>query len=301
MIRRKEIIPLISSIGVSLGTHVLPLVKSEPHLKEDKTMKKRFLITAILVLMLVAQGGLMPKAGQAQQEQMPQFLFVQNAKGVVFDKGTISLKGVSPATLYFSDRPMRIAGHFTTEEFVQMWGQGKDSFASDPPNATLSIFQEDRDKLIDVVVKLSHPKLEGDDLTYHVAIIEGQMPAKGGICSLFIDIIGLPFTPLSFAGVARRTAYRSAVWGTAAAVAAHPWVYPYPYPYYHYPSTIIVKETAPPPPPTIVIRETPAPAPAVPSLQVAEQKLKDLKALFDQGLISQSDYAAKRKQILESF
>jgi hypothetical protein len=45
-----------------------------------------------------------------------------------------------------------------------------------------------------------------------------------------------------------------------------------------------------------------APSPAAPpSLQVTEQKLKDLKALFDQGLINQSEYAAKRKQILESF
>jgi hypothetical protein len=255
-------------------------------------MKKRFLVSTILVLMLVTQIGLLPRASQAQQGQNPQFLFVQNAKGMIFEKGTITLKGVSPATLFFSDRPMRIAGHYTTEEFVQMWGEGKDSFTADPPNAALSIFQEDRDKLIDVVVKLSHPKLEGDDLTYHVAILEGQMPAKGGICSLFIDIIGLPFTPLSFAGVARRTAYRTAVWGTAAA--AYPWAYPYPYPYaypyYHYPSTIVVKETAPPPPPT-----------AAPSLQETEQKLKDLKALFDQGLISQSDYAAKRKQILDNY
>jgi hypothetical protein len=30
--------------------------------------------------------------------------------------------------------------------------------------------------------------------------------------SLFIDIIGMPLTPLSFAGAARRTAYRRAVW-----------------------------------------------------------------------------------------
>ena len=88
------------------------------------------------------------------QAQMPQFLFVQNAKGVVFEKGTITLKGVSPTTLFFSDRPMRIAGHLTTEEYIQMWGEGKDSFASDPPNATLSIFQDDKEKLIDVVVKI---------------------------------------------------------------------------------------------------------------------------------------------------
>jgi len=37
------------------------------------------------------------------------------------------------------------------------------------------------------------------------------MPAKGADVSIFIDIIGMPLTPLSYAGVARRS-YRRAVW-----------------------------------------------------------------------------------------
>ena len=174
-----------------------------------------------------------------------------------------------------------------------MWGQGKDSFASDPPNATLSIFQEDRDKLIDVVVKLSNPELKGDDLTYHVAILEGQMPAKGGICSLFVDIIGLPFTPFSVAGVARRWTRRAVVVGAAATTTAVAT------------SAAAAAAAPPPPPPTVIVKEAPAPAPApppaAPPLQVAEQKLKDLKALFDQGLISKSEYDAKKQQILQGF
>jgi len=35
-------------------------------------------------------------------------------------------------------------------------------------------------------------------------------------------------------------------------------------------------------------------------LQTVEQKLKDLKSLLDQGLITQSDYDAKKAQILET-
>jgi hypothetical protein len=38
-----------------------------------------------------------------------------------------------------------------------------------------------------------------------------------------------------------------------------------------------------------------------PSFQVVEQKLRDLKVLFDKGLISQSDYDAKKAQILKNF
>jgi hypothetical protein len=40
-------------------------------------------------------------------------------------------------------------------------------------------------------------------------------------------------------------------------------------------------------------------APGSSSFQTVEQKLKDLKSLFDQGLISQSEYDAKKAQILQ--
>lgn len=255
--------------------------------------RKHFLKTVMLMAVLVIWATLLSNPGLAaeQKAQTVQFLFVQNARGLVFDKGTITLKGVSPTTLFFSDRPMRIAGHYTTEEFVQMWGEGKDSFMADPPNATLSIFEKNKDKLLDVVVKLSNPRLKGNDMTYHVAILEGQMPAQGGICSLFIDIIGMPWTPLSFGGVARRWTARAVVAGAAAtSVAAAATIAAYP-------TTVVVTQPAPQPTTIVVTHPAPAPTP----LQVAEQKLKDLKALFDQGLISQSDYEAKKKQILESF
>ena len=215
-------------------------------------MRKSILKTAVFIGAMIILTTLVPEAGRAQQAQMPQFLFVQNARGVVFDQGTMTLKEVSPTTIFFSDRPQRIAGHFTTEEFVnEVWGEGKDNFVSDPPNATLSIFREDKGKLAaDVVVKLSHPRLQGNDLIYNVAILEGRMPEKGGECSLFIDIIGLPWTPLSFAGVARRTAYRTVVWSSAAAatsVAAASTAAAA----YHPPTVIVTAPPAPvaPPPP----------------------------------------------------
>ena len=58
---------------------------------------------------------------------------------------------------------------------------------------------------------LQAPVLKGDTLTYTVKVLQGEMPAKGADVSLFIDIIGMPLTPMSYAGVARR-GYRRAVW-----------------------------------------------------------------------------------------
>ncbi len=69
---------------------------------------------------------------------------------------------------------------------------------------------EDKE-LADVVVELKDPVLQGDALAYHVKVLEGELPTEAGPASLFIDIIGMPLTPLSFAG-ARRRAWRRAVW-----------------------------------------------------------------------------------------
>jgi hypothetical protein len=94
-----------------------------------------------------------------------------------------------------------------TARFVPFWSEGKDSFKSNPPNADVSIIEGE--ELRQIVAELQDPMLKGDDLTYTVKILQGDMPAKGADVSVFIDIIGRPWTPVSYAGVARRT-YRRA-------------------------------------------------------------------------------------------
>jgi hypothetical protein len=138
------------------------------------------------------------------------FLFVQTATGMAFnaDQNRLTLNGVSPVTLFFADRPERIAGNMPTQAFVPFWSQGSDSFLSDPPNADLSIIEDGT--LRQTVVVLRDPVLEGDSLHYTVQIVEGEMPVLGEQVSLFIDVIGMPLTPVSYAGV-RRRAYRRAV------------------------------------------------------------------------------------------
>lgn len=149
----------------------------------------------------------------AQAPKEGDFLFVQNAKSMSYDKasGKLTLLGISPVTVFFSDRPERIAGNMRTLDFVPFWSEGKDSFARDNPNANLSVLEKDM-PVADIVVTLRNPVLKGENLSYEVAVLEGNLPAKGGPVSLFIDIIGMPLTPVSVAGVARRTAYRRVVW-----------------------------------------------------------------------------------------
>lgn len=170
------------------------------------TTRRNLLLAATTLVAATSSFG----SGMAQAaDDVADFLFVQTANAMSFDKATgkLTLKGVGAATLFFTDRPERIAGNMNTTAFVPFWSKGKDSFLSDPPNADLSILEGD--KLHQIVVVLENPELRDDNLTYTVKVIGGEMPAKGSDVSVFIDIIGMPLTPLSYAGVARR-GYRRA-------------------------------------------------------------------------------------------
>ena len=150
-----------------------------------------------------------PGVQAASPTKQADFLFVQSAKGMTFNSSAsaLTLSGVSPVTFFFSDRPERIAGNMRTASFVPFWSKGKDSFLSNPPNADVSLLEGDR--LQEFVVVLRDPVLRGDSLTYTVKMLEGKLPARGADVSVFIDIIGMPLTPISYAGVARRS-YRRA-------------------------------------------------------------------------------------------
>jgi hypothetical protein len=151
-------------------------------------------------------------AVMAETETTADFLFVQTAQAMRFDAATsrLTLTGVSPATLFFTDRPERIAGNMSTARFVPFWSEGADSFQSDPPNADLSLIEDG--SLRQTVVVLKDPELSGEDLSYTVEILKGEMPASATEVALFIDIIGRPLTPVSFAGADRRAFRRAAIY-----------------------------------------------------------------------------------------
>ena len=141
----------------------------------------------------------------AEQLETEESMFVQTAQGIDSDGGTLTLRGVTPSTLYFSDRPQRVVGHMTTADFVDLWAIGDNSFDADPPNAVLSFLEPGADVPDDAVVVLTKPNLDGaGDLAYSIEVLEGTVPAHTGPVTLFIDPFGRPRSPVSGCGVRRR-------------------------------------------------------------------------------------------------
>jgi hypothetical protein len=141
---------------------------------------------------------------QIEELEAEESMFVQTADAATSDGTTLTLHGITPSTLYFSDRPQRVVGHMTTSDFVELWGEGDNSFEEDPPNAVLAFLEPGEDAPEDAVVVIRKPRLTDGHLSYAVEVLEGVLPDKSGPVTLFIDPFGRPLSPVSVCGVRRR-------------------------------------------------------------------------------------------------
>jgi hypothetical protein len=167
-------------------------------------MKTILAVAALLLAASLAMAQMPPKViGTPRQPQLVPSMIVINAQSANIANQKLTLDGVSPNAIVFADRPVRAAGHALTAHLLEEWSlSSADSFAKDPPNATISVMSKAKGTVADAVVILKAPKLEGDRLTFDISVLEGDLGQADGPASLFIDIIDLP--------VARRTAHRSA-------------------------------------------------------------------------------------------
>ena len=167
-------------------------------------MRIVFVLAALLLASTAAQAQSPAKViGTPQQPQLVPSMIVINAQSAKLANQKLILDGVSLNAIVFADRPIRAAGHTLTAQLLEEWSSSAaDSFAKDPPNATVSAMNKAKGSVSDAVVVLKAPKLEGERLTFDVSVLEGDLGQADGPATLFIDIIDLP--------VARRTAQHSA-------------------------------------------------------------------------------------------
>jgi hypothetical protein len=125
--------------------------------------------------------------GAPAKSAMIPSLAVINSRGATLVGNTLTMTDVSSNSIVFADRPVRAAGHVLTKDFLKEWDEGANSFAHDPPNATLSVLAADGTSVEDAVVVLKSPKLDGGKLTFEVSVLEGSLSKATGPASLFID------------------------------------------------------------------------------------------------------------------
>jgi hypothetical protein len=174
----------------------LETIMKSPEERNDIDRSRRALISTAAAASVAGLGASFGLAhGARAEEAKPMLMFVQIAEDLKADPAakTFRLVNVSQQTVYFADRPVRIAGHIKMADYLKEWTSkaGKDNFAKDPPNATLSVYEPGQANNKIAVVTISNPKVEGADLVYNYKLIDGTVPVSGGATSLFIDWIGV--------------------------------------------------------------------------------------------------------------
>lgn len=174
---------------------------SHPLYQNQNRTRPVLLLTATLLAIAgsvaIPRTAFLQDSAFAQTAASPQkleLMFVQTADDIKVDPAakTIRLVNVSPQTLYFADRPERVAGNIPMAVYLDTWkaGTNPDNFANDPPNATLSIREPGQKRNNLVVVEISKPVIAGKDLIYSYKLIEGSIPQSGGQTAVFIDWVG---------------------------------------------------------------------------------------------------------------
>jgi len=142
-------------------------------------------LAAIAVAGWLVTGTLLLANATAKADAPEEFDFVQTATSGSFKDGILTLNGIGKTTIFFGERPNRDVGEIPYDEFVQSWGAAKESFAADPPNASLVTHNGGQAGI--AIVELSEPVLAGDAIRYHVKLLSGDLPESIGPASLFID------------------------------------------------------------------------------------------------------------------
>ncbi|TCT06851.1 hypothetical protein [Aquabacter spiritensis] len=150
-----------------------------------------------------APTGAQPAMTQAGTPQRPEIhisrpiemVLIEQAAGMSFDGKTLTLTGVPPVASFRVDRPERIGGTMTTEQFVKIWNATVRMFKNDPPNAALTILGPQPTQ---VIVELGSVTQNGTTLVFNAGLLDGDIPSSGGP----VNLVTAPtvYRPLEGAG-----------------------------------------------------------------------------------------------------
>jgi len=118
-----------------------------------------------------------PARPEVQISRPIEMMLSLQGAGMTFDGKTLTVTGVPPVATFAVDRPERIGGTMTTEQFVKLWNSTVQMFRNDLPNAALTVLGAAPTQ---VIVELGSVTQSGTTLTFNTALLDGDLPPSGG-------------------------------------------------------------------------------------------------------------------------
>lgn len=118
------------------------------------------------------------------------FLFVERAATAQMDGDVLSLLGIDENIEFFADRPYRDSGTISLQTFIDSWGDGTDSFETDPPNAALVGFVDG--ETVTLIVELGSPRPIDNGVSYTFKLLDGEAVPQIDDAVVVIDGVEIP-------------------------------------------------------------------------------------------------------------
>lgn len=160
-------------------------------------------LLALSAPLSLAAGGTDTKAASPSQQaaQNMGFAFIQSAQEArieqIVDKPNtflLTLKNIHPNVSFISERPQRKTGTLPNERFIQEWyGQAKDSFKNNPPNAFLHGLQDGKKEKVDANAKAkakpkaNQPPPEPIVVNYAIQLSEPKLDTKANTITYVVN------------------------------------------------------------------------------------------------------------------
>jgi hypothetical protein len=117
-------------------------------------------------------------------------VYVQMARGLLFDGRSLTLVDLAPSTIWSSATPSSGLGYLPTGAYLDLWAQRARRLArpsSCRVRGTLTLLDPDAQLTGDSVLTLSNPRVSVPGLTYDAEVLHGLVPAESGACVLFLE------------------------------------------------------------------------------------------------------------------
>lgn len=143
-------------------------------------------LVLLLLLAIAATAQASNRALRKSRTAKVSLLYVVNARGANLTRRAdgqlmLTLTGVAPAAVWFSDRPVHESGTFPASGLASAWEAF--GFAAQPPNAALDYTDPHRGPGHTVILELTHPRYRRGRLSFAVRIIDPRTIASGNLAS----------------------------------------------------------------------------------------------------------------------
>lgn len=115
-----------------------------------------------------------------------QLVLIQVAGSAIADLHRLSLRDLSPTTIWLLRGSPASMGHMSTGTFLDLWWNPDSGLAGSRLPAVLGQADPEVQRRPDPNVLLGAPRISGSGLQYDIELLSGSLPGHTGACILFL-------------------------------------------------------------------------------------------------------------------